>query len=143
LSSYFVKDGDDEVCFILHDKDIVAKGRPYFYSFKYSGVRDGRKCRVFGFEHDDNDGIWKALCGDYKTSRAFSMGIEPVLEVVLAKEILEDCLDKERYPAYPCKLVDERLLEDGCRNLYPDPSSEAYAEYLNMVRDRLLDSIGL
>lgn len=141
LLAFFVNDIDDDICLILHDKDIVNQGIPNHYSFTHSRMSDGRRFRVFGFQHQNIDRIWRSIRMRYATALLFSNSVEPVLDVIMAKDILEYCQSHHTYPDRENDILSlffsvERLRED-----YPDPLSPSYLIYLNEIKRKVLRMI--
>lgn len=141
LSRFFVKDQDEDICFILHDKDLSGTGRPYFYSFAHSKEENGQRFRVYGFQHDPCDIIWRYLSRQYSNSFLFSESIEPVLEVIRAKEILEDCISNHKYPDKECFLLSNHLSVDSLSVQFPNPNSLDYLNHLLKIKKRILKMV--
>lgn len=138
LRTFFVKDADTDVVFILHDKDLRSEGSLHFYSKENSETR----LRVFGFHHGPDDVIFRGICSSYDSSDSFSERMEEVLKVVHVHEIIISCIKGRTFPDdNTISMIQGVEVEPNpCewRNLYHNPESREYIKLLNKIRRSLL-----
>ena len=140
LRSFFVREEDVDIYYLLHDLDLRPKGRPHFYSMENSFEEEERHHHVFGFHHGPDDIIGRRICSHYDTSDSFSHEMDGVLKVVFLHEIIRNCISERTFPdARVAPLFQEfNYNSQNWENQFSDPSSRQYIKHLHTIRRSLL-----
>ena len=140
LHSYFVKNEDTSVVFILHDLDLLPSGKLHFYSPEYSSELEGKSIRVFGFHHGIDDIIGRRICSHFDTSESFSVVMDVVLKKVHLRDIVQRCIEERKYPENNFAPLFSEYDYDihKWRTDFPNPYSRSYIKYLQNIKSSLL-----
>ena len=139
LCGYFSDNDNDDVTFILHDKDLQAIGDSHF--FHDTRQLGTKSIRVYGFHHGDDDVIGRRICSAYRVSDDFSLVMDPVLNVVRLKTILDRCSAEARFPnRKEYDFIESQITPESMNweETFRDSSSCEYLDYLDGLCDGLL-----